>query len=104
MIPRGLGTTEAEDFVAFAIWAFGPQGLPSLQVLAYGDFSHQDRYHGQQFLLRRRNIPQSGSTSQLSFESACVSDPWTWTGVSVDGADFLSACPRGGLMESPYEN
>ncbi len=28
----------------FANWAFGPDGFPCLQVLASGDFSHEDRF------------------------------------------------------------
>ena len=27
----------------FADWAFGPDGLPKLDILAYGDFSHRGR-------------------------------------------------------------
>jgi hypothetical protein len=27
----------------FAHWAFGPDGLPELEILAYGDFSYQGR-------------------------------------------------------------
>ncbi|KAJ5798995.1 uncharacterized protein N7503_006500 [Penicillium pulvis] len=37
--------TKAEDFILFAEWAFGSDGLPDLQVLAIRDFSHRDRYH-----------------------------------------------------------
>jgi hypothetical protein len=28
----------------FVRWTFGPQGLPDLQIIAYGDFSAQGRY------------------------------------------------------------
>lgn len=30
----------AEELHRFAEWAFGPDGLPELQVFAFGDFSH----------------------------------------------------------------
>ncbi|KAJ5837640.1 uncharacterized protein N7525_002828 [Penicillium rubens] len=99
---------EAEDFV------FGPDGLPALQVLAFGDFSHGDRYRSQQFLMRRVYPSSEGGgkelaglafddTTRLPFCSADMSDPSIWDGAMVDGARFLSACPGGGLMESPYE-
>lgn len=38
----------------FAQWAFGPNGYPELQVLAYGDFSHEGRYERHKLLLCRR--------------------------------------------------
>ncbi|KAJ5111890.1 hypothetical protein NUU61_001520 [Penicillium alfredii] len=106
--------SETEDFVAFAEWAFGPSGLPALQVLAFGDFSHNDRYPGQQFLVRRKGQPGqcSGKGSDPSvcnnpngfpFCPASMDDPSIWDRVSLDGARLLTACPGGGLIESPYE-
>ncbi|CAG8064698.1 unnamed protein product [Penicillium salamii] len=114
-IDCSAGRTEAEEFLSFAEWAFGPLGIPSLQVLALGDFSHEERYQEQQFLIRRvdpsrvrgqngvlgcfTNNVQSGPC----FEPAVTSDIRTWEALSFDGLQFLSACPGGGLMESPYE-
>ena len=106
--------TEAEQFVSFAEWAFGPRGLPALKVLAFGDFSHEDRYPGQQFLVRRvepardcspKCIPLSIGNLEgcLPFYPVDISELSAWDGMSVDGARFLSACPGSGLMESPYE-
>jgi hypothetical protein len=37
----------------FADWAFGAEGLPDLQVLAWGDFSHEGRYARHNVLLCR---------------------------------------------------
>ncbi|KAF3009278.1 hypothetical protein E8E15_002598, partial [Penicillium rubens] len=104
--------TEAEDFVSFAEWAFGSDGLPDLRVLALGDFSHGDRYRCQQFLVRRvsttadyqRLGPRNPNCQDLSHLDFCpgeISDPDIWRGVSMDGVGFLSSCPEGGLMESP---
>jgi hypothetical protein len=31
------------ELLEFADWAFGPEGLPKLDILAYGDFSHRGR-------------------------------------------------------------
>ncbi len=33
-------STKADEFLSFAKWAFSSDGLPSLQVLGFGDFSH----------------------------------------------------------------
>ena len=98
-------STEADEFLSFAKWAFSPDGLPSLQVLGFGDFSHGDRYQSQRFLVRRlgsSKIP-CPAPDILPFYPVELSDPHIWDGVSVDGARFLGACPGGGLMESPYE-
>ena len=98
----------------FAEWVFGPGRLPALQVLAFGDFSYGDRYRGQQFLIRRAYPIQDSNgkglaglkcddTTRLPFRPVDMADPSIQDGVSVDGARFLSVCPGGGLMESPYE-
>ncbi|KAI2736050.1 hypothetical protein DTO013E5_9205 [Penicillium roqueforti] len=107
--------TEAEEFLSFAEWVFGPCGIPSLQVLAFGDFSHEERYREQQFLIRRVDPARArgrngadrcfGDTDRGGplFEPAVETNVWTWDALSIDGPQFLSACPGGGLMESPYE-
>ena len=41
--------------VEFASWAFGPYGLPGLQVIAFGDFSHRPRFDWTHVLLCRVN-------------------------------------------------
>ncbi|MCJ1380808.1 hypothetical protein MMC17_003917 [Xylographa soralifera] len=38
----------------FATWAFGPNGLSKLEILAFGDFSHKGRYDEWNVLLCRR--------------------------------------------------
>lgn len=123
LVPRNYSLSEAtlkptsvcdaEEFLSFAEWAFGPSGLPNLQILAFGDFSHEDRYSSQQFLVRRvghakeciqeDDRPAMYEPSRLSFCSADIADPQIWNRVSMDGAQFLGACPEGGLVESPYD-
>lgn len=93
------------EFVSFATWAFGPEGIPSLEVLALGDFSHDDRYEAQRFLVRRRDpLKESQAPSAcLDFVPIELTDLDTWGGFLGNGARFLAACPGGGLMESPYD-
>lgn len=106
--------SEAEEFVEFASWAFSPSGLPKLQVLAFGDFSHGDRFSDQQFLVCRKaadrplhNGAYQGILSNCNSNSNyCVvesQDPSAWANVRIDGPLFLSTCPESGLMESPFE-
>lgn len=106
-------SSEAVEFVSFAEWAFGPTGFPALQVLAFGDFSHQDQYERQQFLVRRVDqVPHptrqrhggSGCDDRdLNFWPVEPSDSSVWDRVSIDGPEFLAACPGSGLIDSPYD-
>ncbi|OQD77348.1 hypothetical protein PENANT_c113G11397 [Penicillium antarcticum] len=109
-------SAEAEEFVEFAEWVFGPTGLPKLQVLAFGDFSHNDRFQKQQFLTRRRyheneqrykNHQHAACIHEpnlsRSFCAASSADTFVWENLQVDGARFLSTCPASGLIESPFE-
>ncbi|KAJ6081434.1 hypothetical protein N7499_006308 [Penicillium canescens] len=106
--------SESEEFVDFADWAFGPKGLPALQILAFGDFSLQDRYHNQQFLVHRKRWNQVHTSRNCqghfcdeagarNFVVADVAEPSLWDSIEVNGPNFLSNCPESGLLESPYE-
>lgn len=44
-----------DSLLDLAVWAFKPDGLPNLKVLAYGDFSHSPRYKWTQILFYRNN-------------------------------------------------
>lgn len=96
---------EAKAFISFARWVFGPQGIPSLRVLAFGDFSHEDRYEAQRFLVRRLDpLKESRVVSEcLGFVPLDFADLESWDGLSGNGARFLAACPGNSLMESPYD-
>jgi hypothetical protein len=105
-------SAEIKEVLDFADWAFGPNGLPRLEVLAFGDFSYEERYLKQRFLARRKRSVRLGLPDQRSetrihngwnFCIGDVKDPSLWSNVSFDGSKFLSACPDGGLMESPDE-
>ncbi|KAL5366112.1 hypothetical protein BJX96DRAFT_169655 [Aspergillus floccosus] len=55
-----------EIFIRLVRWAFGPAGLPALQILAFSDFSHGHRYREQQVLLRRKRANKSSTAKRLS--------------------------------------
>lgn len=102
---------EAEELVNFADWAFGPCGLPALQILAFGDFSFEGRYQKQQLLMHRKCGKRTciqGTCRDLFCDNTsgcnfCVADVAEWDSIQVHGSNFLSVCPESGLMESPYE-
>ena len=108
------GSAEIQEVLDFANWAFGPTGLPNLEVMAFGDFTHEGRHQKQSFVIRREYLKppprnDSGLTSGASRWHRwfiCIGDvnnPSLWSNVDVDGNRFLSACPDGDLMESPDE-
>ena len=82
---------ELEDrdygLLEFARWAFGPQGLPKLRILAFGDFCYGGRYQETNVFLRRQGLYPPNGFSLTSREDVINSS-------GVDGPfDFLSACP-----------
>ncbi|KAJ5146632.1 uncharacterized protein N7515_001196 [Penicillium bovifimosum] len=106
----GSDLAEIKEVMDFADWAFGPTGLPRLEVLAFGDFAYDERYRKQRFLARRKRsvrLRLSDQSPQISkhygwfFCIGDMNDPSLWSNVGLDGSRFLSACPDGGPMESP---
>jgi hypothetical protein len=101
------------NFRSSSGWSSGLSGPPaSLQILAFGDFSHGDRYREQQVLLRRKRPDRSSDgtchrecyTANRAFCLADIDKNSFWDDLPLDGLDgprFLSACPSTGLMESP---
>jgi hypothetical protein len=105
-------SAEIKEVLDFADWAFGPNGLPRLEVLAFGDFAYEERYQKQRFLARRKRsmrLPLRDQTPETHKHYGwilCIgdmNDPSLWSNVGLDGSKFLSACPDGGPMESPDE-
>ena len=85
-----------------ASWAFGPDGLLNLQVLAYGDFAYQGRYVEDTFVFGR-NRP--GKSSRGFTRSSSKSD-YGYTLLQRDErddvmaryGDFLESCPADALL------
>src|SRR6266498_2216571 len=91
------------NLLPFAHWAFGADGIPSLQVLAYGDFSFEGRFGSKNYILCRQSwtIPKQkmGNTSgddkediMLPFRPIRDGDINMMELVS-ENMDFLGACP-----------
>ena len=85
------------EILTFANWAFGPHGVPSLQVLAYGDFSFDGRFSQYNTLMcpgTGWSTPAQQPTGELgwTFRRLKKSDKVLWDLVNKN-ADFLGACP-----------
>ncbi|KAH8652838.1 hypothetical protein BGZ61DRAFT_216333 [Ilyonectria robusta] len=89
---RGSGSTcLSDDFHGFADWAFGASGIPSLRILAYGDFSCSGRFEAHSFFLCRARLEDSEVRYRF-YDPKLERDPELEDLLSQhDG--FLQACP-----------
>jgi hypothetical protein len=79
---RSLENKIDQDVLSFAEWAFSNDGLPELQVLAWGDFSYEGRYRKSTALFCR---------SHEGFRSLTRADVQSW-GFVQENVDMLAAC------------
>jgi hypothetical protein len=76
------------DFLRFASWAFSAEGIPDLQVLAWGDFSYEGRYARHNLLLCK---------AQNGYRTLTKADIKCWDLVH-DNMKMLSACAVDSIM------
>jgi hypothetical protein len=94
------------DVLNFAHWAFGPDGLPELEILAYGDFSFQGRQPNM-LLCRSQDLTENMTNESPDTEAAKASnglyrqvlkeDTRLWE-IVQDHSEFLEACPEDYLL------
>lgn len=106
-------TKTARNLLPFAHWAFGADGIPSLQVLAYGDFSFEDRFKWKNHIFCRQTwtvpklkkdntVGDDEDNTVLPFRPIRDSDIKMIELVS-ENMDFLGACPVDPIvMSSEY--
>jgi hypothetical protein len=79
----------APEMHSFAQWAFGPKGLPSLRVLAFGRFSDESQHLQYDVLLCR----DPSSSDGQSFRCVDIKTDQLGRDVFEQYGDFLQACP-----------
>lgn len=87
------GTYLRNEFRHFAQWAFGPEGISSLDIIAYGDFAHGGRLSSDSVLLKR----QTGRTSHFRVLAAMG---WEWKDALDQYHVEMGACPSEQLFRS----
>lgn len=85
---RALKGKTRDAFFDFAQWAFSPDGLPQLQVMAYGDFSFDGRFAKYNVILCR---------SHDGYRPLTRKDVPAWDLLQAN-MDMLSACPYDPIM------
>ncbi|KFY47342.1 hypothetical protein V494_00025 [Pseudogymnoascus sp. VKM F-4513 (FW-928)] len=88
----------AQALLKFARWAFSSEGIPELQILAWGDFSHDGRWGESNVILCR---DQSFEPTGTNFRRLRDSDLNYWD--MIDGnMDMLSACSPDHVLRTEY--
>ncbi|OAQ60886.2 hypothetical protein VFPPC_01929 [Pochonia chlamydosporia 170] len=90
-------TILSDDLRQFADWAFGPNGVASLRLLAYGDFSCRGRFADSCFMLRRAFLT-NGNQSPYQFYFQDVQRDIDLDELLDRHAEFLEACPTNALL------
>lgn len=81
-----------DEFFDLALWAFGPDGIRSLDTVAFGDFAFGNRTPHHNFLLRRDAAAKGG------FRFVELQGP-EGRGIVSEHRRVLEACPLGGLED-----
>jgi len=103
MLVRNSSPNITKDLDKFAQWAFGHDGIKSLQVLAFGDFSYNGRYSkGNMLLCRQANSVrmQRGGLPGKNYRHITKGDR-SLRGLLHKYSHALQACPTEGLLEDP---
>jgi hypothetical protein len=88
-----------ESFHEFAEWIFGPEGFPSMKVLAAGDFSHRARSSETNVILCRREEPApTGGTHGRFYRFVKKSDTMLWS-LLDKYSNVLAACPTDTILK-----
>ncbi|KAI9714905.1 MAG: hypothetical protein M1820_000194 [Bogoriella megaspora] len=101
--PRDRLSRAPGALLDFAQWAFGPDGLPSLVVLAFGDFSYGGRFARWNQLLCRDPGPierHQQWTFRSMFKGNCRQECWN---VLKSNERFLQACPSERIIENDHD-
>jgi hypothetical protein len=96
-----------QDLHFFANWAFGPTGIPSLSVIAFGDFSYNERYASENVFLCRNEHQDDRSTGahqRYNYRQITSSDHSAWDLIEIHRY-ALEACPTNSLFSArPFDN
>ncbi|KAJ9130920.1 hypothetical protein NKR23_g11970 [Pleurostoma richardsiae] len=99
-LPDGKFPRLGRSFIEFAQWAFGSTGIQSLRLLAYGDFSYNERFAYSTLLLCRRDPPrgQEGDARFLRFREVKEGEDRELWELYERELCFLAACPTDALF------
>lgn len=101
--PPGRHDILRDSMRRFANWVFGPRGLPNLQVIALGDFSHGRGSNGQDnmFLVRGNSSSPSlaGRTDNFAIFWLGEKRSQDWAELVDRNQHVLEACPSEPLVD-----
>lgn len=95
----------------FADWAFGPEGLPNLEVFAFGDLTYENRFPNL-ILCRSDNathIAKQNGYYRANVPRVCASTRCTLTRniepawrICEANRDMLEACAEDTIIDTPF--
>lgn len=91
------GHVERDEIDEFADWVFGPDGIPELLVLAYGDFAFREIHEHHNVLYCRNDVVQGGGHVP-NFKPLEPTNEALWDWVQGN-MDALSACAYKSLLQ-----
>lgn len=96
------------SFHDLAEWAFGPQGIPSLQIIAFGDFAYRRNGWSLHNIFVCRNADKGSAGRRYRvFDARDKEHEGEWAPIVEPYWAFLEACPVGPLLRgfkgTPWE-
>ncbi|CAG8957320.1 hypothetical protein HYFRA_00010743 [Hymenoscyphus fraxineus] len=92
----------------FLNWLFGPKGVKSVRVFAYGDFSYNGRFRAYNHIFCRTDAsgyvepePQDEPELELNWRPIRASDHELWSLIERN-KDFLGSCPTDPLVDERW--
>lgn len=103
-LPGGDSSMLGKSFVDFAQWVFGPTGIRSLRLLAFGDFSYNGRFPVSTWLLCRRDLPVDAESSNryLRFRTIKADGDTELWELYEREKYVLTACPTDSLFHPDW--
>ncbi|KAK0666810.1 hypothetical protein QBC41DRAFT_325147 [Cercophora samala] len=98
LTPAEVQSMLEDDFARFLDWTFGPNGILSLQAVAFGDFANghmSGKYLHNIFACRSSDEPYGYRV----FDCRDKGHKNEWRDVADEYADFLESCPVGPRVE-----
>jgi hypothetical protein len=96
-------SAELHDFLQ---WVLGPSGIPSLRLLAYGDFSYNRRYDIECYLFCRNeqsaNFDEEWHSNRAQFYREVTDGDQDLLDLLKEHENLITACPTDSLFDQRY--
>jgi hypothetical protein len=103
---ESASSQSSDDLHDFLQWVFGPSGVPSLRLFAYGDFSYNRRFDIYCDLFCRdeqsANLDKERHSNRVQFYRKVTDEDQELWDLLKEHENLITACPIDSLFESRY--